>query len=204
MPSTQTTPENVVSENSPASELDIYAAEFAKLVSRYSPTRHEQPSDWLSRLPDEAFYYYDRGIATFGGEAKSPIDRRGRLYLVHTALVFMWMSWGKGTARERFQTNPHKGTCRTASLITLEHYERGGVLSAYRTYDWFYQPVEEWTVSIRSVAVDVGALSTNDTDPDLRRAFQENETVETTVGVLSKLRSIPAVPSRGDLVLTAE
>ena len=81
-------------------ELDIYAAEFAKLVDRHSPTRSDTPTDWLRRLPDEAYRYFQEGISTFGSDAKTPIERRGRLYLIHSALLFMWMSWGKDEARE--------------------------------------------------------------------------------------------------------
>jgi hypothetical protein len=195
MASKQTIPANAPSDNSSTSELDLYAAEFAKLVDRYSPSRTEQPSDWLGRLPNEAFHYFDRGISTFGDEAQSPIDRRGRLYLVHTALVFMWMSWGKTTARERFESDAHKGTSRAASLITLEHYKRGDVLTSYTTYDWFFQPVNEWTVTLNSAAVDPSALPS---DADLRETLQK-ERPGHPVSVLSKLRSMGAVPSRSAL-----
>lgn len=195
---------HTVTANSPLSdkpsetELDIYAAEFAKLVNRYAPSRTDLPSDWLRRLPDEAFHYYDRGISTFGGEAKSPIDRRGRLYLVHTALVFMWMSWGKTTARKRFQSDAHKGTCRAASLITLEHYKRGGVLTEYKTYDWFFQPVKEWSISLNSASVSSEALPP---DADIQTDLQEQNTIRDTVTLLSKLRSAEAIPTRRNLSL---
>ncbi|PQJ34001.1 hypothetical protein BSZ35_04670 [Salinibacter sp. 10B] len=201
MASTHTVQANAISDNSSATELDIYAGEFAKLVNRYAPSRTDAPSDWLGRLPDEAFHYYDRGISTFGGEAQSPIDRRGRLYLVHTALLFMWMSWGKTTARERFQSDAHKGTCRTASLITLEHYKRGGVLAGYKTYDWFFQPVEEWTISLNSSSVTLDALPP---DADIRSPLQEKSTIRGTVKLLSRLRSIKAVPTRSALPITGK
>jgi hypothetical protein len=192
---------NALPDNSSTTELDIYAAEFAKLVNRYAPSRTDQPSDWLGRLPDEAFHYYNRGISTFGGEATSPIDRRGRLYLVHTALVFMWLSWGKTAARKRFQTDADEGTSRAASLITLEHYKRAGVLTAYKTYDWFSQPVEEWTVSINAASVRMEALPPS---ADLRDVLREQNAVRSTVDILSKLQSIGGVPSRSALSLTEQ
>jgi hypothetical protein len=178
-------------------ELDIYAAEFAKLVSRYSPHRGETPSDWLSRLPNEAYLYYHRGTSTFGREARTPIERRGRLYLIHTALVFMWMSWGKSTARQRFQSKAHKGTRRAASLITLEHYKRGGVFADYNTFDWFFQPVDEWTVTLISAAVRTDRIS----DPELKDSVEDAPLARCTVGTVATLRSAGALPPRKNLVL---
>lgn len=178
-------------------ELDLYASEFAKLVSRYSPYRHEAPSEWLSRLPNEAYLYFQRGTSTFGREARTPIERRGRLYLIHTALVFMWMSWGKSTARQRFQSKAHKGTRRAASLITLEHYRRGGVFAAYNTFDWFFQPVDEWTVTLISAAVRSEKIP----DPELKASIDETPLARCTVGTVSTLRSTGALPARSNLVL---
>lgn len=176
-------------------ELDIYAAEFAKLVDRYAPSRGDRPSDWLRRLPDEAYHYYQEGVSTFGSDARTPIERRGRLYLIHTALLFMWMNWGKTTARERFQSDPNEGTRRAASLITLERYRRAGVLAHYESNDWFSAPVAEWTVSLISGAVDPKKVR----DDALRTAIQNQTTVNSTVGTFSKLRSVGAIPSRDAL-----
>ncbi len=201
MPSTQTQQPQVLHSDSvstgSATELDIYAAEFAKLVERRPPSRKDAPSTWLSRLPDEAFLYYHKGTATFGREARTPIERRGRLYLIHTALVFMWMSWGKSTSRERFQSHPDKGTRRAASLITLEHYKRGGVFAAYDAQHWFFQPVADWEVSLRSAAVDIAAVP----QADLRSTLRSQKIVECSVNNVASLRASGALPSRSNLVL---
>lgn len=178
-------------------ELDIYAAEFAKLVDKHSPSRSDAPSGWLRRLPDEAFTYYQEGVSTFGSEARTPIERRGRLYLIHTALLFMWMSWGKETARERFQSQANEGTRRAASLVTLEHYRRAGVLAHYDTDDWFFQPVGEWTVSLISGAVNVEAVA----DDALRAVLRGQTTVSCDVLTLSSLRAQEAIPGRMSLSL---
>lgn len=178
-------------------ELDLYAAEFAKLVSRYSPYRHEAPSAWLSRLPNEVYLYFHRGTTTFGRDARTPIERRGRLYLIHTALVFMWMNWGKSTARQRFQSKAEKGTRRAASLIALEHYKRGGVFADYNTFDWFFQPVDEWTVTLISAAVRSERIP----DPELKDSVEETPLAQCTVGTISALRSASALPARKNLVL---
>jgi len=178
-------------------ELDIYAAEFAKLVDRHSPTRSDTPTDWLRRLPDEAYRYFQEGISTFGSDAKTPIERRGRLYLIHSALLFMWMSWGKDEARERFQCHANEGTRRAASLITLEHYRRAGVLADYAAGDWFFQPVGQWEVSLISGAVDTGLVA----DDELRDALQKQTRVDCDVLTLSGLRSEEAIPARTSLSL---
>lgn len=178
-------------------ELDIYAAEFAKLVEQYPPSRREDPSIWLSRLPNEAFSYYHRGTSTFGRQAETPIERRGRLYLIHTALVFMWMSWGKKTARKRFQSHPDKGTRRAASLTTLEHYKRGGVFTSYDVRHWFFQPVAEWTTGLLSAAVETAKVPHS----DLRTKIRKQDIVECSVNTIASLRAADALPSRGDLIL---
>lgn len=176
-------------------ELDIFAAEFAKLVDRHTPSRSDTPSAWLRRLPDEAYRYYEEGIATFGADARTPIERRGRLYLIHTALLFMWTSWGKETARERFQSQPNEGTRRAASLVTLERYRRAGVLAEYDMSHWFFQPVGEWDVTLISGAVTNDAVD----DEALRTALKEQTTVSCDVLTLSRLRSNEAVPRRDAL-----
>ena len=179
------------------SELDLYAAEFAKLVRHYPPARTDAPSDWLAQLPDEAFEYFHRGTATFGRTARSPIERRGRLYLIHTALVFMWMSWGKQTARERFQKQAEKGTRRAASLIALEHYRRGGVVADYAAEHWFFQPIDRWTVRLFRAAVRADAVS----DPDRRSRLRDQSLVQCTVDTFSELRAEGALPRRDALSL---
>jgi hypothetical protein len=178
-------------------ELDIYAAEFAKLVDRHAPSRRDTPRDWLRRLPDEAYHYYQEGVATFGADARTPIERRGRLYLIHTALLFMWMSWGKTTARERFTSHANEGTRRAASLVTLEHYRRAGVLADYSTADWFFQPVGEWSATLISGAVDLRAVD----DDALRKALRAQTTVNCDVLTFAGLRKERAVPKRHSLSL---
>jgi hypothetical protein len=178
-------------------ELDIYAAEFAKLVDKHSPSRSDTPSDWLQRLPDEAYRYYREGVSTFGSDAQTPIERRGRLYLIHTSLLFMWMSWGKETARERFQSQPNEGTRRAASLVTLEHYRRAGVLAQYEPSDWFSQDVGEWSVTLISGAVDLDAVE----DDALLEALRNQTTVDCDVLTLSSLRVQTAIPERESLSL---
>ena len=180
-----------------ATELDIFAAEFAKLVERYRPSRQKRPADWLDRLPNEAFKYYDRGLASFGRGAHTPIERRGRLYLMHTALLFMWMSWGKDTARRRFKSTPDKGTRRAASLVTLEHYKRAGIIARYEPSDWFFEPVSEWTVAI----INNGVNPRHATDPSIKSALRTNSTITRDVQTLTTLRDQGAVPKREDLSL---
>lgn len=178
-------------------ELDIYAAEFAKLVDRYPPSRTEAPSDWLKRLPDEAFSYYHRGTMTFGREAATPIERRGRLYLIHTALVFMWMTWGKSKARQLFQSHAHKGTRRAASMIMLEHYRRGKVLSTFDVYNWFFRPVDQWQVTLVCDAVQNERVH----DASVRRSLSK-ETTRCSAKVFSQLRASGALPDRDNLTLS--
>lgn len=178
-------------------ELDVYAAEFAKLVDRHSPTRSDTPAHWLRRLPDEAYRYFQEGVSTFGSDAQTPIERRGRLYLIHTALLFMWMSWGKDKARERFQCHANEGTRRAASLVTLEHYRRAGVLADFSAGDWFFQPVGKWEVSLISGAVDTDLVD----DEELRDALQAHPKVDCDVLTLSGLRAEEAIPTRTSLSL---
>jgi len=180
-------------------ELDIYAAEFAKLVDRHSPSRSDVPSEWLRRLPDEAYRYYQEGVSTFGSEARTPIERRGRLYLIHTSLLFMWMSWGKQTARECFQAQANEGTRRAASLVTLEHYRRAGVVAHYETDHWFNQPVGQWTAALISGAVRLDRVPAG----DLNDAIQRQTTVECSVRTFARLRTEGALPSRSALSLDA-
>ena len=177
------------------SDLDVFSAEFAKLVSAYTPSRTDTPPAWLGRLPNEAFKYYRRGIATFGEEVNTPTERRGRLYLIHTTLVLMWMSWGKGTARERFQTYTEKGVRRTASIVTLECYRRGGILAEYETADWFFRPVDEWPVALKCAAFSRENVSRH----VLKQDLSENAIVRADVETLSALRSSGAVPSLDEL-----
>lgn len=194
MPSRRTVSANALPRQT-NKELDIYAAEFAKLVDRHSPSRGDTPSEWLRQLPDEAFHYYKEGISTFGSRAESPIERRGRLYIIHTALLFMWMSWGKTTARKRFQSEADEGTRRAASLITLERYRRAGVLAHYSVDDWFSQRVGEWGVTIISGAVNLEEVK----DESLSKAVREQTTVSCPVRSFSLLRTTGAIPSRHSL-----
>jgi len=180
-----------------ASELDVYAAEFAKLVDRHMPSRDDSPSEWLRRLPDEVYHYYQEGVSTFGAEAQTPIERRGRLYLIHTSLLFMWMSWGKKKARERFQCQASQSTRRAASLVSLEQYRRAGVIAQYEPADWFFQPVDEWTVSLVSDAVERERVA----DEALREMLRDRATVNCPVSTFATLRASGAVPSRESLDL---
>lgn len=194
MPSTQTMSAKALPEKT-TKELDIYAAEFAKLVDRHTPSRHDCPSDWLRRLPDEAFTYFGQGISTFGSSARTPIERRGRLYLIHTALLFLWMNWGKEAARRRFETHADEATRRAASLVTLEHYRRAGVIATYDVDNWFSGPVGAWTVSLISGAIDAERV----TDDSLHSALQAQTTVSCSVNAFGVLRAKGAVSPRESL-----
>jgi hypothetical protein len=178
-------------------ELDRYADEFADLVRQCPPSRTEAPSDWLARLPAEIFAYYDHGVATFGGRAQTPAQRRGRLYLLHTALVLMWMNWGKQGARERLESQTRSGARRAAYLTTLEAYRRGGVLADYDASGWFSAPVDDWSVALVSEAVATKAVE----DADLRAALEREAVVPTDTGTLSALRTAGAIPRRSELAL---
>jgi len=109
----------------------------------------------------------------------------------------MWMSWGKETARERFQAHTKEGSRHAASLVTLETYRRAGVLAHYDVDDWFSTPVADWGISLISGAVENDRV----TDPELRAALQETPTVHCSVKTLVSLGAIEAVPSRGKLEL---
>jgi hypothetical protein len=200
MPMTKVPSRNATTPNEQSdetTELDIYAAEFAKLVDRYVPSRTESPSDWLQRLPDEAFSYYHRGTTTFGREAETPIERRGRLYLIHTTLVFMWMKWGKSKARQLFQSHAHKGTRKAASMIMLEHYRRGGVLSTFDVYDWFFQPAAQWQVTLICDAVQTERVQ----DSALQSSLRAETVTQCPAKTFSELRASGAIPNRNHLAL---
>lgn len=178
-------------------ELDIYASEFAKLVSSHSPSRRSTPAEWLRRLPNEVFYYYEQGISTFESNADSPAERRGRLYLIHTGLLFMWMRWGKKKAREQFQSQAARSTRRAATLTTLEHYRRGGVLAHYDCGDWFFDPVSDWTVKLISEAVAAEHLS----DDALKETVHTETTTLCSIETFSSLRKEGAIPATSSLSL---
>jgi photoactive yellow protein len=175
--------------------LGTYSAEFRKLVDRYTPSQCSTPSSWLRRLPEEVFQYYWNGISTFGADARTPMERRGRLYLMHTALLFMWMSWGKEAARRRFPAHARTGTRRAASLVTLDIDRRAGVLAQYETDDWFSQPVGEWSVTLISGIVDLDRVA----DDALREVLRAETVVTCNAATLSELRAEGAVPNRTSL-----
>jgi hypothetical protein len=179
------------------SELDVYAAEFAKLVAKHTPRRTDTPSEWLGRIPDEAFRYYQHGLLTFGREAEMPIERRGRLYLIHTSLLFMWMTWGRETARKRFRTQLRKGTRRASSLVKLEYLHRTQVLADYDVPDWFYQPVDEWTARVLTEKVDVASAPNGQVKEQLRN----ERIVECRMPLLSSLQTAGVIPSLPQLQL---
>jgi len=178
-------------------ELDVYAAEFAKLVARHTPHRDQTPVEWLGRLPDEAFHYYQRGISTFGQEATTPVERRGRLYLIHTSLLFMWMRWGKKTARKRFRTHLREGTRRASSLVKLEYLRRAGVLINYTVPNWFYQPVDEWTAALVADKVHLETMPGG----SIKNRLQEQDLVECSVATLSSLQAAGIIPPLSALSL---
>ncbi len=185
------------SEAAAKDELDRYSEEFAALIEQHPPVPNGTPSDWLRRLPDEVFQYYQHGISTFGQEAESTDQRRGRLYLLHTSLVFMWMKWGRQQVRERFPDHAKKGTRRVGRLATLEYYRRGDILIDYEVEDWLHQPVEEWTATVHAAGVSPDAVL----DTSLREAVQENDEVTMSVAQLSHLLEEGAIPSRHELSL---
>jgi hypothetical protein len=178
-------------------ELDRYSDEFADLVRQCPPARSDAPSDWLGRLPAEIYTYYGHGVNTFGDRAQTPAQHRGRLYLLHTALVLMWIEWGREGSRERLASQTRKGARRAAYLTTLEAYRRGGVLSDYEASGWFATPVGDWSVSVVSEAVATEAVD----DADLRAAFEREPVVQTDMGTLSALRDAGAIPGRNALAL---
>lgn len=174
--------------------LDQYAEEFADLVQQDLPSRTDTPADWLARLPDDVFPYFEHGIATIGHEAQTDAQRRGRQYLLHAALVLTWMKWGKQGARERLDAQGPDLLRRVADLITLERYRRDGVLADYASAEWESRPVGAWEVSVVSAAVAADAVS----DPDLREALGQNPVVQTDVDALTALRDAGALPDRSE------
>jgi len=178
-------------------ELDVYAAEFAKLVAEHTPHRGDPPSTWLGDIPGEAFHYYRHGLSTFGNEATTPVERRGRLYLIHTSLLFMWMSWGRETARKRFQSDLRKGTRRTALLVKLEYYRRAGLVVDYDVPNWFYQPVSEWTAALVGDRIPLSSLP----DGGIKRRFREQAIVECGVTTLASLQESGIIPPLSALSL---
>jgi hypothetical protein len=191
-------------ESSPvpdASDLDPddpnrYADEFADLVRR-NPPSHDDGAvvDWMKALPDGVYETYRRGIESYGCSEPTGDERRGRLYLTHTALLFMWISWGETTARDRFRTKAREATRRAAHIATLELYRRAGVLRAYTIDHWFESPVERWGVVLDTRAVDAAHVE----DADLADALDSLDAVAGTVALLSRLRAAGAVPSPSDL-----
>jgi len=172
-------------------ELDRYAGEFAELVKRCPPRRHEPPHNWLSRLPDEAFEYFLAGISTFGQEAASPLQRRGRLYLLHAALVLLWIRWGKQKSRSKIRARPEESLQRTGRLAVLEYYRRAGVLAGYTADDWFDQPVGEWQVTLITAAADLQRIPHS----DLREALRNRSVCELPLQQMRGLLKEGALPS---------
>jgi len=181
-----------------AKKSDRFSEEFADLVRQRPPSLGNEPGRWLSRLPAELFRYYDRGVASFGHRPQSDRERRGRVYLLHTALVLLWMEWGRKGARRRLREQTQKAVRRTARLTCLEHYRRGGVLTDYESRRWFGAESGRWAVSVRSSAVDTERVSS----PALRAALETAPVAETSVEGLSALCRERAVPKRADLPLS--
>lgn len=172
-------------------ELDRYAHEFATLVEQYRPRRgRDQIVQWIRELPDEVFRYYRMGIASYGSEDLTTNERRGRLYLTHTALLFMWMTWGKDAAKERFRSEAREGTRRAASLIQLEQYRRAGVIRDYELDDWYWQPVANWSVTVNTGTVDVARVS----DVRLATMVRTDDVAKCPVDAFTALRTDGAVP----------
>lgn len=180
-----------------AKELDIYAAEFAKLVDRYVPTRAQRPSDWLRRLPDEIYAYYQEGIASFGSAATTPTEVRGRLYLMHTTLLFLWMRCGKEAAHDRFQSETNLATQRTAAIITLERYRRVRIVADYDESNWCSEPMSQWQITLVTGAIDAHQIP----DPLLKNVIQDESMLDCDVGTLARLQELGAVPTRDELSL---
>lgn len=180
-----------------AQELERYAGEFAELVKRCPPRRHEPPYNWLSRLPDEAFEYFRAGITTFGQEAESPHQRRGRLYLLHAALVLLWIRWGKQKSRSKLRARPTESLQRTGRLAVLEYYRRAGILAGYTAEDWFDQPVGEWQVTLITAAVDLERVPHS----DLREALRNRSVCELSLQQMRGLLNEGALPSVGAVSL---
>jgi hypothetical protein len=180
-----------------AEKSDRFSEEFAVLVWERPPSPGEEPAGWLSRLPAELFWYYDRGVASFGRRPQSDRERRGRGYLLHTALVLLWMESGREGARRRLREQTQEAVRRTARLTCLEHYRRGGVLIDYQSKRWLGAAPGRWAVSVRSSAVDTARVSS----PALRAALETAPVAETSVEGFSALCRERAVPERADLPL---
>lgn len=176
-------------------QLDQFSEEFALLVQQHVPSFGDRPSKWLSRLPKDVFRYYNHGIASFGRSPTSDAEGRGRLYLLHTALVLLWMRWGREGARRRLEARTREMVRRTALLTGLEHYRREKVLIEYESEEWFRLPTDRWEVRVRSEAVDRSSVS----DPALKDRLQTEAAVLIVVDTLSTLSASGAVPRRMDL-----
>jgi hypothetical protein len=176
-------------------KLDQFSEEFALLVERYVPSFGNRPSEWLSRLPTEVFRYYNHGIASFGRTPTTDSEKRGRLYLLHTALVLLWMRWGREGARERLETSAREMVRRAALLTGLEHYRREEILTGYESKGWFRLSTHQWVVRIRSASVDTSNIS----DPSLKVRFQHQPMVSIVVDTLSELSTNGSIPRRMDL-----
>lgn len=176
------------SDSSPT--LDRYAKEFARLVERLRPHRGDaQVAAWMRGLPNDAFRFYESGISTYGSEAETPDEQRGRLYLIHTALLFMWMSWGKEEARAQFRERARAATRRVAYLVRLETYRRTGLIDDYTVGHWFWQPIGAWTVRLRTERVRLSAVP----DDALADLMASTDVLDCTVEVLASLRQSNAV-----------
>lgn len=138
----------------------------------------------MHSLPDEAFRYYREGIASYGRGAATVHERRGRLYLTHTALLFMWMSWGKTKARDRFRKHAREATRRVANLVMLEQHRRAGVIDDYSIGHWFWSPVEQWGLVLDTSFVDPTQIG----DENLAAAIRSLDTVAGNVDILATLR----------------
>lgn len=183
------------SSSSNSRKLDRFSEEFALLVRKHVPSFGKKPADWLARLPSEVFFYYSRGNASFGRPIQSEIEERGRLYLLHTALVLLWMRWGKKGARRRLRGDTQKGVRRTARLTCLERYRRAKVLAEYNSGEWFNISPERWTVAIRSSSVDLGRVASG----SLRESLQAGGLIEVTTDELAMLSRERAIPRQADL-----
>lgn len=179
-------------------ELDRYAEEFAQLVAQFPPSRSPDPQKrWLRSIPGDAFDYYRWGICSYGREAQTPKERRGRLYLMHTGLLFLWMSYGRAEAETRFRRRTEQSTRRAASLVTLEVYQREGTVADYEVAHWFEQPVQQWRVQLNADRVNHARVPDSAPGEQLRT----EPVVECEVDVFSKLRTARAVTPLHELVL---
>lgn len=176
-------------------ELDLLSEEFALLVRKHTPSFGSKPAEWLRCLPTEVFFYYGRGSTSFGRAAQSKDERRGRTYLLHTALVLLWMRWSKEGARKRLVKNVKKGVRRAARLTCLERYRRGGVLAEYDSEDWFSASSDRWSVLIKPGSVSIGKVDS----PSLRDTLETDQPVEITTDELARLSRQRAIPRQSNL-----